>query len=106
MFVNLTPHNVKVFNTLTECFSFPASGTVARVDVSAHHVTVTGEGIELLRTVPGEVTGLPDPVPGTWFIVSALVRLALPDRSDLVSPGELVRDTAGQPIGCRGLIIN
>lgn len=39
----------------------------------------------------------------TVYVVSALVRLALPYRRDLASPGPLVRDADGQPVGCRGL---
>lgn len=64
------------------------------------------------RTAPGETTGLPPEVPSEHdehpkvFIVSTLVRLAHPERRDLASPGELVRNEAGQPIGCRGLIVN
>ena len=63
-------------------------------------------GIALSRVTFGEVTGLPDPVEGTLYIVSALVRSALPARTDLASPGDLVRDAAGAVIGCKGLIVN
>mgnify|MGYP001598752857 FL=1 len=63
-------------------------------------------GIPLFVTVGGDVTGLPEPVAGTIYIVSLLVRQAVPHRLDVLSPGQLVRDSAGQPVGCIGLDAN
>ena len=51
----------------------------------------------------GEVTGLPDPQPGTVFVVSQLVVNALPERTDLAFPAGLVRDGEGTIIGFRYL---
>jgi len=100
-FINLTPHEINVVGGP----SFPPSGKVARVTAT---VTPAGEfgGVALSRTTFGEVDGLPAPVDGTIFVVSALVRSAVPDRRDVASPGDLVRGEDGQPIGCRGLIVN
>jgi hypothetical protein len=40
------------------------------------------------------------------LIVSGMVREALAgSRSDVASPGALVRNAAGQPVGCNGLNI-
>lgn len=88
-----------------ESWSIAPEPTSARVGVD---VTQAGEhaGIPLLAVQYGEVTGLPEPVPGTIYIVSQMVRTARPDRVDLASPGELVRGADGQPIGCRGLVVN
>lgn len=63
------------------------------------------------RTTYGAVqtqTGQPVPEPeeGVFYVVSALVRLAAPERTDFLSPGPLVRGADGQPIGCRGLTRN
>lgn len=57
-------------------------------------------------TVMGAVDGLPEPQPDTLLIVSALVRLAVPHRTDVVSSGSLVRDESGRPVGCLGLSVN
>jgi len=38
---------------------------------------------------------------GCWMVVSTLVRQAWPDRRDLVSPGEMVRDQHGAVIACK-----
>ena len=64
------------------------------------------DGVPLSRVSYGTVEGLPEPAEGTLFVVSALVRSAVPGRSDVASPGDLVRDAGGNVIGCRGLVIN
>jgi len=45
---------------------------------------------------------MPEQVSGVAYIVSALVRSAYPDRTDLLIPHGLVRDDDGNIIGCRG----
>lgn len=108
MIINLTPHEVRVYplgyTIEDDCVVLPPSGQVARVTMSTVLVDVAGP-IDLVRNTAGTVTGLPEPVEGTLYVVSALVRLAVPHRVDVASPGELIRDTNGQPIGCRGLVI-
>lgn len=102
--INLTPHTVNVWNVEgTEKLSdLPPSGNVARVEVAR---TLAGEvaGLPVFVQQRGEVTGLPAFVQGSYLLVSAQVRLALPERTDLLSPGELLRNEQGQPVGCKGL---
>lgn len=100
-FINLTPHRVVVIDGPV----IEPSGEVARVAQSYEQVGNEG-GVPLFRTVLGQVEGLPDPQPGVMYVVSGMVRAALPHRSDLASPGQLVRDDQGRVTGCRGLIIN
>jgi hypothetical protein len=38
-----------------------------------------------------------------YYIVSAMVRAALPDRKDLLVPSQQVRDDAGRVVGCKTL---
>lgn len=112
-FVNLTPHSVTVHGGDAP-LTVPPSGTVARVATATREVARVG-GVPILAQEYGEVTGLPDQQDGVLLVVSALVRLAsaaaraeagMPPREDVVSPGELVRDAAGQPVGCRGLVVS
>ena len=103
-FVNLTPHDITVVDGETRV-TLPKSGQVARVAVSQVEVG-RAEGIALYQTRKGEVQGIPAQEEGTIYVVSLLVREALPARTDLASPGELIRDADGKPIGCRGLAIN
>jgi len=100
--VNLTPHTINVFDgDGRHVIDVPPSGTVARVNTQR---TVTGahEGVSLYRATYGAVQELPEAVPGTIFVTSALVRAAVA-RDDVWQPGELLRDDAGRPVGCIGL---
>ncbi len=107
--INLTPHALNIV-TPSGTVTVPPSGTVARcatASVAAGEHWVWGHGaIALHRTTYGEVQNLPEPVEGTLYIVSALVRAAVPGRTDVASPGELVRGPDGQPVGCKGLVVN
>ena len=102
--INLTPHAINVV-TPEGMTTFPASGQVARCATTTVAAGEAG-GIPLTRTTFGEVIGLPAPVEGVLYVVSALVRGAVPNRADVASPGELVRGADGQPVGCKGLVVN
>lgn len=102
---NLTPHDLVVVHDDGSKTTFPKSGTVARV--SSRSVQVDDvNGVPLFDVVFGDVTDLPEFSVDTLLVVSALVRNALPSRKDLVSPGDLVRDDAGNVVGCKGFIVN
>ena len=106
-FVNLTPHKINVFASdgVTPLIGIEPSGTVARVAVQ-RTIRKTIDDIPVYATVYGKADGVPLAPFGVMYIVSALVRQAMPERSDILSPGQLVRDNAGQPIGCIGLDSN
>lgn len=110
MLKNLTPHEVKIFklNGTTPDLDvvIEASDLVARVSCEYIKVDKKVDGIDLYRPVFGEITGLPEYSKGTYLLVSAMVREALPLRSDLISPGQLLRDDSGNVIGCLGLVGN
>lgn len=99
--VNLTQHVINVRRKDGETVSFTPSGMVARVAATATEVGSV-EGIALRKTVFGAVENLPEPEADTILIVSALVRGAVPERTDVVSPGVLLRGEDGQPTGCDG----
>jgi hypothetical protein len=106
--LNLTPHTVNVCDADGRAvLTLPPSGQVARVSQKLTPVAFSpAPGVVCYAERTGEITGLPDAEPATALVVSAMVRTAAPHRRDLLSPGELIRDAAGQPIGCRGLIGN
>lgn len=104
-FVNLTPHPITLLLPSGRKKEFPPSGTVARVDdtpSAVDAVRVGGEEIDVLLTQFGEeITGLPAPQSGTYYIVSPLLAMACPDRSDLLAPAtgpndDPVRDEEGR----------
>lgn len=108
-FINLTPHTLTVVddsgNTI---LSVAPSGTVARVTTQQTVVGNVG-GVDVVRTVFGDVDGLPDPQTNTVYIVSTLVLQALKAngvvRDDVVapdtSPASVVRDDAGTIVGVK-----
>ena len=106
MIVNLTPHrlNVKAHDGQTVRVIEP-DGRVPRVDMQAQpdgETEIDGVYADVFHLTVGEVTGLPDPAPGTLYVVSGLVASALKGvRDDLLTPYKLVRDDAGRIIGCQ-----
>ena len=100
--VNLTPHALNIHKTDGTVETIPASGTVARLPEKRKDVAVIG-GVQISAVNRGDVIFLPSPQSDTMFVVSALVAEKV-QRSDVYSPGPLVRDPdTGQPIGCQGL---
>ena len=107
--VNLTPHDIVVMaEDGTEFRRYPASGTIAR---AASKTEIIGEldGVPVARQQFGEVSGLPDPEPGTVYLVSLVVGQAMKgQRDDLygpdTSPDGAVRDDDGRIIGTRRMV--
>ena len=107
---NFTPHEVNYVAPCGEQVTFCSDG-VARVSASSQsagsygldgHVSETGQTIvRLISQSFGTVEGLPDEESGVRYIVSRLVKSALPERSDLIVPADLIRDESGQITGCR-----
>lgn len=98
--INLTPHDLAV-HTPDGVVTLPRTDTIARVATVSVPAAPVG-GIPTVTTTFGEVTCLPDPQPGVILVVSGMVASAAP-RPDVMSPGDLVRDESGRPIGCQGL---
>ena len=99
--LNFTPHYLNIHSN-GKVTVVPPSGQVARVTTSYNKVN-TVAGIDVYSCVYGNVDGLPEPQDGKIFVVSGVVKSAVPDRLDVMSPGELIRDSDGKPIGCNGL---
>lgn len=102
--VSLLPHVTSVVMPDDSVMFIDPSGTVARCSQTEETVGVV-DSIPLTRQTFGAVTGLPDPEEGTWFLVSRMVAVAVPERHDLLIPGPLVRDDKGVVTGCRGLSV-
>ena len=103
--VNLTPHPITIVMPDATVFTIKPDGTLARV-AAIKTPLPPANGIPVNATSYGVVVGLPRPNDGVGYIVSALVRLAVPHRTDIYSPGELVRDASNQVVGCRSLEAN
>ena len=102
--INLTPHALTIHGN-GGILTLPPSGQVARLAVqrlALPAIAVDGITIPVCRPTLGAITGLPEFTEGVILVVSALVADAA-KRTDVMSPGELVRDEAGVIIGALGL---
>lgn len=95
--INLTPHAINLPGR-----TIPPSGIVARVSVERRFAK-TIDGITVCKTTYGKTENLPEYQPDTYYIVSLLVRQANPEAIDLLSSGEVQRDSEGNIIGCMNL---
>ena len=103
--INLTPHEIIVFNEADEVICKIASSGVARAE---SRIIQNGDlaGIPIKKIDFGRPTNLPDFKPGTWIIVSRATaeaaKAAGRDTSDLLLTVDTIRDENGRIIGCRG----
>ena len=100
--VNLTKHALNIHDKSGGVVTVPPSGVEARV---SSETTIVGQVNDIAVSFAkfGKVTGLPPEKEGTVYVVSGMVLTAVPNRHDVFAPGQLVRDDAGRPIGCKGL---
>lgn len=109
--VNLTLHTITLLNEAGEIvLVIKASGAVARCEmtkVQLPDLAVGGAKIALFVAHYGDIVGLPEPQPYTYYITSRIVASAAIElgRCDVVSPGELARDERGVVVGCMGLCL-
>lgn len=116
--INCTPHEVVIYET-SDCYmrdgslylrdeeedfpqpflTLPASKEPARVTFK-QKVDGMVDGILIYWSSPDEIVNLPEPKPGTYYIVSKMVAQAWPAREDLIFPGTLVRDADDHVVGC------
>ena len=101
LLVNCTPHTLNIVQSDGTVLNIPSSGCCPRCASSEVIDRAIGL-IEITRQTLGEVTGLPEEIPGAYYIVSRLVASAS-GREDLLVPGALLRDDQGKVIGCKGL---
>jgi len=100
---NLCPHPICILHADGTETVIPQSG-MARIAVSYREVASVRLGQQDVRVIEGlygEVVGLPAPAPDCCYLVSHMVRMALPQRRDLLSPADIVRDGKGNILACR-----
>lgn len=102
--INMTPHAIGIVDGQNNLImTIPASGSQIRLKTSTVSAGIEVQGVPVTKTVFGEPEGLPEYVEGTYIIVSQLVKTALPLRTDLLVPAEVVRDASGNILGCKSL---
>ena len=105
--INLTPHNINIIREDGRLIlALPRSGRVARCDEEVEDLgTLMVDGVEIpiIRKSLGKVENLPEPQARVFYIVSLAVAKAVPERDDLLVPGQAVRDEQGRIIGTSAL---
>lgn len=105
--VNLLPHDLRVFDGESIVLQADRSSTPARIGETRgtpHQVSLNGITTPVVDlSYADTVTGLPEPVDGTWYVVSRITAQALQHRFDLLFPVDEVRNDQAQIIGCRSL---
>ena len=103
--INLTPHAI-VVESEGKRKVYEPSGSVVRMSTEATKVAEV-DGFDIVKNV---ITGsnLPDPVEGTYYLVSAMVLAAFPNRIDLLAPdtNNAVRNEKGHIISVPGFVGN
>lgn len=101
--INKVPHSINVLSETNELIAhFPKSNGMIRLSQTTK---IVGEinGIPISQTILGEPEQLPEYTKNVYYIVSHIVKQALPDRTDLLVPSQIVRDENGVIIGCMSL---
>jgi len=101
MITNTTPHEVALLTTDTNevIETFPPSDISIRLDQNEEvidHINDT----EVLRITFNANESLPPMEDGHYYIVSAIVANAHPERTDFLMVAHTVRDENGRIIGC------
>lgn len=102
--VNTTPHNVNICDSNNKVTNtFLKSDSPVRLSSTSNKV---GEinGIPINNVTFG-ITDFPPKKDNVFYIVSALVKNAFPNRSDLLVPHDVVRDEDGNIIGCKSFSV-
>jgi len=104
--VNLTPHDIVLQLAPGETRTIARSGRVARADELPQSADPL-DGLPTTYVAYGALKDLPDPTPGTYYVVSVVTAMAARAAGrgvdDLLTPGQQVRDEAGRVIGCLSL---
>lgn len=106
--INLTPHPINLRVEGIETI-FPKTDTVARVDSLSVETDLVIAGAIVSSTQFGEVSGLPEQQPNTYYIVSGLVLSALKGtRPDCIAPKTdmtAIRNEAGHITAVTGWVM-
>jgi hypothetical protein len=105
MIINKVPHAVYILDDSLQIIRvFPKSNGMIRVEENSVDVGFIDD-VPICSTTWGDTTDVPDPEAGVYYIVSQLVKNAMPERPDLLVPKDIVRDKDGNIIGCKRLDI-
>jgi len=114
-FINLTDHAVHVIRMDGSRLRIDPSGEILRYrerlepcaelnGIDVYHI-VGGTYVMIHATSGISTAGLPPRMADTLYIVSKICLQSMQvDRNDFVSPGQAVKDSVGNVIGCKGFL--
>ena len=94
--INCTPHPINLLDGEV----IEKSGIIPRL-IEKEKKIESIEKYSLYQKSFGQIDNLPEKKPDTYYIVSALIVQACPEREDLLVP-RVIRDGQGKIIGCDG----
>lgn len=100
--INCTPHALHIQLVDGEILTIEPSTIVPRIEMIREKLPEIN-GIPVSLSKKGRIQNLPMPETDTFLIVSAMVAEACPERRDLLTTGEPIRNADGVIIGCKGL---
>lgn len=104
LIINKTPHNVNIIDEDGEVLKvYEKTDFQIRLKTNVIKDKSLPDGTPITKTEFGEPEGLPEFKENTFYIVSQMIKDALPKRKDLFVPAEVVRDKEGNIIGCKSL---
>jgi hypothetical protein len=114
MIRNLTGHLVRIQATISDdqgnykkvTQEYQPECPTARFEEYSKWIRKSFEGIDLISKRYGSTVNLPEPTPGVLLIVSQQIRRAFPNRRDLASPGDTIKDEKNRTTVVKNLVIN
>lgn len=99
--INLTPHPVRILDANNNLVKeYPSQGS-GRIPTQAFEIKAI-DGVPIFDVVfLYSEFSLPEEKESVFYIVSNVVHNKFPERFDLLTPFDLVRDEKGNTIGCR-----
>ena len=94
--INTTTHEVSILDD--------TGLVVARYPPSRRPIRITYRLDSIGTITVRRMRSLPRQQPETYYIVSAIVAQAYPERTDFLTVGGIVRDRKGRTIGCTKFI--
>ena len=98
--VNMTPHPINLLDLANQPMqTIEPSGVSIRL-AQSETVVDSLNGVDVLLITFSASDTLPEQVEGTYYVVSALVATAYPERKDFLMVARTVRGDDGRIIGC------
>lgn len=98
--MNLTPHELIIFNEKEEEIERVPSSGIVRVKEANQLINYIND-VPVYKKSYLESEGLPAPKENTYYFVSIIVAQANPARKDLILSSDLIRDEQGRILGCK-----